>query len=58
MIPSPCKKLCHLNEKGYCITCKRSEKEIIHWKYMSDEEKEQVLINCEVRKSNGYTHLD
>jgi len=29
----------------------------MHWWGMSEEDKEEVLINCEVRKSHGLTNL-
>ena len=58
MIKSPCQKRCRLNDEGYCIVCKRSEWEIMNWSKMSEEAKEEVLINCEVRKSDGLTNLN
>lgn len=30
----------------------------MNWSKMSEEAKEEVLINCEVRKSDGLTNLN
>ena len=48
-IKSPCIDVCKL-EDGVCIGCKRTKEEIARWRDMEDEEKLQVIDNCNKRK--------
>ncbi|WP_022954672.1 DUF1289 domain-containing protein [Leucothrix mucor] len=51
-VPSPCVKLCGLNnETGRCDGCFRTMDEIREWMIMSREQKLDVLEQVEVRKA-------
>ncbi|PSV43523.1 DUF1289 domain-containing protein [Photobacterium sp. GB-36] len=49
-IPSPCKRICEVNNKGYCKGCFRSREERLYWLKMTDDEKHLVLDICRRRK--------
>lgn len=51
-VPSPCVKLCALNnETGRCEGCLRTMDEIRDWMIMSREQKLNVLAQLENRKA-------
>ncbi len=48
-IPSPCKGICQVNNRGYCKGCYRSRDERFHWNNFSNAEKRKVIILCQQR---------
>ena len=48
-IPSPCKGICQVDNRGYCLGCLRSRDERFRWLKMSDDEKRKVLKLCRQR---------
>ena len=49
-INSPCVRNCCLNEQDVCLGCFRLLDEITGWAAMTDQQRQQVLANCEQRK--------
>nr|WP_318445867.1 DUF1289 domain-containing protein [Photobacterium leiognathi] len=49
-IPSPCKRICEVNNRGYCKGCYRSRQERLYWLQMTDDQKHQVLDICRRRE--------
>ena len=49
-IKSPCVRNCCLNEQDICLGCFRHLNEITGWAAMTDQQRKQVLVNCEQRK--------
>ncbi|MEN9464570.1 MAG: hypothetical protein RL217_751 [Pseudomonadota bacterium] len=49
-IPSPCKRICQMNNKGYCIGCFRSRDERLYWNQYSNFQKQLVINLCEKRR--------
>jgi len=47
---SPCISLCHLNEEGVCIGCKRTLEEISEWSILSNYEKKKILEDLKYRE--------
>jgi predicted Fe-S protein YdhL (DUF1289 family) len=61
MVNSPCEHICKYNENKICIGCYRSKEEISKWLNATDEEKLQILENCNKRRKdeddrNRYEH--
>lgn len=48
-IPSPCKRMCEVNNRGYCKGCFRSREERLYWLQMTDAQKHLVLALCRKR---------
>lgn len=48
-IPSPCKRICQTDQKGYCLGCFRSRDERFNWMNFSDEQKREVIRLCKQR---------
>jgi len=48
-IPNPCVNLCSLNNNNVCIGCYRTIDEVGAWGRYDDEQRLQVLKNCEHR---------
>ncbi|MGC8522238.1 MAG: DUF1289 domain-containing protein [Steroidobacteraceae bacterium] len=48
--PSPCVKVCSLDEQGYCAGCLRTLEEIARWSALSAAEQWQVIAAIERRK--------
>ncbi len=48
-IPSPCKDICEVNNRGYCKGCYRSREERFGWNSFSNVEKKQVISLCQQR---------
>lgn len=40
---TPCTGVCRLDERGYCVGCRRSGEEIGRWRVMSDFERLHVM---------------
>ncbi|CAM4096941.1 DUF1289 domain-containing protein [Pseudoalteromonas byunsanensis] len=48
-IPSPCKGICQVNNRGYCKGCYRSREERFAWNNFSDAQKKRVIALCKQR---------
>ena len=48
-IPSPCKSICLVNNRGYCKGCYRSRDERFSWNTLTNDQKKKVLILCQQR---------
>ncbi|MBQ4832866.1 DUF1289 domain-containing protein [Pseudoalteromonas sp. MMG010] len=48
-IPSPCKSICQVNNRGYCKGCYRSREERFGWNNFSNNEKKKILSLCQQR---------
>jgi len=55
-INSPCVRNCCLNDQDICLGCFRLLDEITGWAAMTDQERKQVLVNCQLR-SKQLKHL-
>ncbi|MFM2480239.1 DUF1289 domain-containing protein [Celerinatantimonas sp. YJH-8] len=49
-IQSPCIRHCTLSEHDICLGCFRSLDEILQWRSLSDEQRQQVLQHCASRQ--------
>ncbi|WP_185233420.1 DUF1289 domain-containing protein [Teredinibacter franksiae] len=55
-VQSPCIKNCCLDSDEVCLGCKRTLAEIVEWSACNNNEKNEILHRCELRKlSNGRT---
>ncbi|WP_231853328.1 DUF1289 domain-containing protein [Erwinia tasmaniensis] len=50
-VPSPCKGVCQVNDRGYCRGCWRSREERFSWMTFSDAQKREILRLCRQRLS-------
>lgn len=50
-VESPCIRLCTLDDQDVCIGCFRSMAEICAWSTASNNQRQQVLIACEMRRA-------
>ena len=48
-IPSPCKGICLVNNRGYCKGCYRSREERFAWNTLTDQQKRKVIALCQQR---------
>ncbi|WP_338365339.1 DUF1289 domain-containing protein [uncultured Pseudoalteromonas sp.] len=48
-IPSPCKSICQVNNRGYCKGCYRSRDERFNWNTLTNTQKRKVLSLCQQR---------
>ncbi|MFK8260597.1 DUF1289 domain-containing protein [Erwinia sp. AnSW2-5] len=48
-VPSPCRGICQVNERGYCRGCLRSREERFNWMAYNDAQKREVLRLCRLR---------
>lgn len=48
--PSPCIKVCSLNERGYCAGCLRTGEEIGRWMAMSAAEQWRLIAELALRR--------
>tara|TARA_R110002049_G_scaffold84053_1_gene213907 strand:+ start:1925 stop:2185 length:261 start_codon:yes stop_codon:yes gene_type:complete len=48
-IPSPCKSICLVNNRGYCKGCYRSRDERFLWNSLTNAQKKKVLNLCQQR---------
>ena len=55
-VPSPCVKVCRLDDDGFCIGCKRSTDEIRDWMIMSEYEQNKLLHELKWRQHVGSNH--
>lgn len=51
---TPCVGICRLDEKGYCVGCRRSLDEIARWGTLSDAERLRCMRE-ELPKRPGYS---
>jgi predicted Fe-S protein YdhL (DUF1289 family) len=49
--PSPCTKVCVLDERGVCVGCLRTGEEIGRWPTMSAREQWQMLAELTARRT-------
>ncbi len=52
-VESPCIRLCTLDDDDVCIGCFRSMAEICAWGTASNNERQQILIACELRQATS-----
>lgn len=48
-IPSPCIRVCTLDDTDTCIGCFRTMDEILAWGGASDPVRKEILANCKTR---------
>ncbi|WP_340680762.1 DUF1289 domain-containing protein [Paraglaciecola sp.] len=51
-VESPCIRNCCLDANDLCVGCFRTLEEILSWSESLPEAKQQILLNCQNRKSN------
>ncbi len=49
-IPSPCRRICETDSRGYCRGCMRSRDERFNWLRFDDGQKREVLRLCQQRR--------
>lgn len=49
-IPSPCRRICETDSRGYCRGCLRSRDERFNWLAFDDGQKREVLRLCQQRR--------
>ncbi|AZZ99199.1 DUF1289 domain-containing protein [Pseudoalteromonas sp. R3] len=49
-IPSPCRGICEVNNRGYCKGCFRSREERFHWHALTEQQKRKVIDLCAQRQ--------
>ena len=49
-IPNPCRRICKMNNKGYCIGCFRSRNERLYWNEFTPFQKQLIVNLCEKRR--------
>ncbi|WP_087016044.1 DUF1289 domain-containing protein [Thaumasiovibrio subtropicus] len=49
-VPSPCRRICVVNNRGYCKGCFRSREERFEWLNLTNEQKRNVIRLCELRR--------
>jgi hypothetical protein len=52
-VPNPCVGVCQSDNKGYCLGCKRTRDERIHWLEYDANEKQKVIKRCLQRKKRA-----
>jgi len=55
-IPSPCKGVCQVNNRGYCLGCFRSREERFHWNQLSNAQKKHIIRLCAQREKRIRQH--
>ena len=55
-IPSPCKGVCQVNNRGYCLGCFRSREERFHWNQLSNAQKKHIIRLCAQRETRKRQH--
>lgn len=53
-IPSPCKRICETDAKGYCMGCLRSREERFNWLSFSNQQKRDIIRLCKQRAKRRY----
>jgi predicted Fe-S protein YdhL (DUF1289 family) len=49
-VPSPCIKVCRIDDDGFCVGCKRTVDEIRDWMVMSDYEQQKLVYELKWRQ--------
>jgi|DEB0MinimDraft_6_1074348.scaffolds.fasta_scaffold02235_6 predicted Fe-S protein YdhL (DUF1289 family) len=49
-VPSPCVKVCRIDNDGFCVGCKRTLDEIREWCIMSEYEQQKLLFELKWRQ--------
>ncbi|GLT20073.1 hypothetical protein GCM10007938_38560 [Vibrio zhanjiangensis] len=49
-VPSPCVRMCCLDEKNICLGCYRTLDEILEWSAYSAQDKARVIARCDTRR--------
>tara|TARA_B100000287_G_scaffold435405_1_gene503542 strand:+ start:3218 stop:3409 length:192 start_codon:yes stop_codon:yes gene_type:complete len=52
---TPCKKVCTMDDYGYCLGCQRTEEEIATWRYRTEEEQ---LNGIEILRDRAIARCD
>ena len=52
-VPSPCIKVCRIDDDGFCVGCKRTLDEIRDWMILSDYEQNMLIYELKWRQLNG-----
>jgi uncharacterized protein len=52
--PSPCTKVCVLDERGFCVGCRRTAAEIGRWTAMSPAEQWQLVAELQTRGGKNH----
>lgn len=52
-LASPCVRNCCLNNDDVCLGCFRHIDEILVWQQSSTQQKQQILVNCQQRKTTS-----
>jgi len=50
-VESPCIRLCTLDDQDICLGCFRSMAEICAWSRASNDERRQIVVASELRRS-------
>ena len=45
-VTSPCTSICTLNDEDVCVGCYRTRKEIQEWRYLNNDQRQDVLVLC------------
>lgn len=53
VVPSPCIKICALDENDICMGCYRNQEELSRWMRADNEEKQQIIENAKARELEG-----
>ena len=43
---SPCTSICTLNDEDGCVGCYRTSEEIQNWRYLNNDQRQDVLVLC------------
>ena len=52
-VPSPCIKVCRIDDDGFCVGCKRTLDEIRDWMILSEYEQNMLIYELKWRQLNG-----
>jgi len=50
-VPSPCIDVCRLDERGWCIGCRRTIEEITEWSRASEARRREILREVADRRT-------
>jgi predicted Fe-S protein YdhL (DUF1289 family) len=50
-VPSPCIDVCRLDERGWCVGCRRTIEEISEWSGASEARRREILREVAGRRS-------
>lgn len=52
-VPSPCIKICALDENDICMGCYRTQEELSRWMRADNEEKKEIVAKAKARELEG-----